>query len=208
VANPRDKMMQDKKQTSKKQMRHQHLSPDLRALKTYTVETMKDIDRLIEAVMRSADKTLKELSQPDFGAEGLRALWSIKFQPVGCDPLDSEAPLNFIEQLNQTFTYLASARAARTLISLHPDLAPFILNLGTSPGPDIESAKDGGLAAEVFAAVNTSNNRKLSKDVSKAGRTTARFKYVFFMCPGYEEGRQPHLERNEEVQVWSVGGTL
>lgn len=121
--------------------------------------------------------------------------------------LNSDAPLNLIEQLNQTFTYLATAKALRLLLQLDPTLAPFTVNLGTTAGSDIESARHGGLAAEVFAAVNTSNNRKLAKDLAKVARTNAHIKYVFFMCPGYEEGRQPKLER-EGVQVWSVGQSL
>lgn len=83
----------------------------------------------------------------------------MKFSPVGCDPLDADTPLNLIEQINQTFTYLASAKAVKLLLQLHPELAPFTVNLGTSPGSDIESRTGAALAAEVFAAVNTSNNR-------------------------------------------------
>ena len=131
----------------------------------------------------------------------------MKFSPVGCDPLNSESPLNLIEQINQTFTYLASAKAVMRLLELHPALAPFTVNLGTSPGSDIESAC-GSLAAEVFAAVNTSNNRKLARDRAKVSQTNAQFKYVFFMCPGYEPGRQPQSEREAGVEVWSVGGDL
>jgi hypothetical protein len=173
-----------------------------------TVGSNAEANQLVAAVTRSADRALMQLSQLSSGAEGLRALWSMKFQPVGCDPMDSEVPLNLIEQINQTFTYLASARAVKLLLALHPELAPFTLNLGTSPGSDIESYSDGGLAAEVFAAVNTSNNRKLAKDLSKVGRTLAQHKYVFFMCPGYEEGRQPQLEGSAEVEVWSLKGSL
>jgi len=131
----------------------------------------------------------------------------MKFSPIGCDPLNADAPLNLIEQLNQTFTYLASAKALRLLLRFHPELAPFTVNLGTSAGSDIESGLNEGLAAEVFAAVNTSNNRKLAKDLAKVSKTSARLKYVFFMCPGYEEGRQHKLEQ-QGVRVWSVGEAL
>jgi hypothetical protein len=177
-------------------------------MKTRAIGSNAEADQLIADVTRSADKALMQLSQLGAGVDGLRALWSMKFMPVGCDPIDSEVPLNLIEQLNQTFTYLASARAVKFLLAIHPELAPFTLHLGTSPGSDIESGKDGGLAAEVFAAVNTSNNRKLAKDVAKVDSTSAQHKYVFFMCPGYDEGRQPKLERSTSVEVWSLRGTL
>jgi flagellar motor switch protein FliG len=176
-------------------------------MKVRTVRSEGDIDQLIELVSKSAEKALLQIAKSTESRNGLQALWSIKFAQIACDPLDSESPLNLIEQLNQTFTYLASAKALRLLLQLHPELAPYRVNLGTSPGSDIESGLNEGLAAEVFAAVNTSNNRKLAKDIAKVHKTSARLKYVFFMCPGYEVGRQPKLER-DGVQVWSVGEAL
>jgi len=62
--------------------------------------------------------------------------------------------------------------------------------------------------AEVFAAVNTSNNRKLADDLKKVAKSTAKHRYVFFMCPGYPEGRQKDLEKAPGILVWSVGGEL
>ena len=175
-------------------------------MKQRQIHSASDAEALVAAVTVSANKSLAQLSQ--LGANGLQALWSMKVRPVGCDPLNSESPLNLIEQVNQSFTYIATAKAACLLIALHPDLLPLSVNLGTSPGSDIESFQSPGLAAEVFAAVNTSNNRKLANDMAKVGKCTAAFKYVFFMCPGYSEGRQPKLERSDGVQVWSVGDEL
>jgi hypothetical protein len=94
------------------------------------------------------------------------------------------------------------------VLRLHPELAPFTLNLGTAPGSDIESLKGEGLAAEVFAAVNTSNNRKLARDLNKVACSNAELKYVFFMCPGYGAGRQVQLEGKSGVHVWSVGADI
>lgn len=128
----------------------------------------------------------------------------MKVAAVGCNPLDAESPLNLIEQINQTFTYLASARAVRILLAERPADAPYKLNLGTTPGSDIEST-NGRVAAEVFAAVNTSNNRKLAKDIAKVRATAADAKYVFFMCPGISQGRQGELETTSEIKIWSVG---
>lgn len=173
-------------------------------MKRRRIETAQDADLIIDAVTLSAAKAIEQIARLP-AADALRSLWSMKIEQVGCDPLNAEAPLNLIEQLNQTFTYMASARAVKLLLRLHPELAPFTLNLGTTSGSDIESSKNGGLAAEVFAAVNTSNNQKLKKDINKVGVTTAENKYVFFMCPGYVAGRQRRLEVNPTVQVWSVG---
>lgn len=167
---------------------------------------MEEANALEQAVVRSAERALTQILKLHDPSDALSTLWEMKFRPVGCDPLDSESPLNVIEQLNQTFTYIASARAVKVLLELHPKFAPFTLNLGTVGGSDIESNRLGILACEVFAAVNTSNNQKLKKDLAKVGKTDAKHKYVFFMCPGFQTCRQPNLERSPSIQVWSVGG--
>jgi hypothetical protein len=176
-------------------------------VKIRVLSSVQDVELIESAVKRSADAALKNLVQLH-GSAGLHALWSLKVHKSGCDPLNADSPLNLIEQLNQTFTYLASARAVKILFELHPELAPFTVNLGTSSGSDIESGTGVGLAAEVFAAVNTANNRKLAKDLAKVARSEAQFKYVFFMCPGYLQGRQLHHESVPGVQVWSVGDAV
>ena len=177
-------------------------------MKVRTIGTEEEVNDLVASVTRSAERALLKLTKSSAVNQGLQALWSMKFSPVGCDPLDADTPLNLMEQINQTFTYLASAKAVNLLLQLHPELAPFTVNLGTSPGSDIESRTGAALAAEVFAAVNTSNNRKLVKDSAKVSQSNAKLKYVFFMCPGYQPGRQQELEREAGVEVWSVGEAL
>lgn len=176
-------------------------------MKKQLIRSNEDASALIGSITASAAKALEQLRSAQTTGDALQDFWSLKFSPVGCDPLDTKRPLNLIEQLNQTFTYLASVRACLLLLRLHPELAPFRLNLGTAAGWDIESSNPGELAAEVFAAVNTTNNRKLAKDRARVAEAPARLKFVFFMCPGYEESRQPRLEV-EGVQVWSLTSTL
>jgi hypothetical protein len=171
-------------------------------MKTRQIGNEHEADDIVAAVTRSAVRALAKLEALRSTA-ALNALWSMKTEPLGCDPLDADAPLNLIEQLNQTFTYIATARAVKQLLVLHPDLAPFTANLGTASGSDIVSTSGDGLAAEVFSAVNTRNNEKLAKDINKVAATSAAHKYVFFMCPGYGAGRHQRLER-DGVQVWSI----
>jgi hypothetical protein len=181
-----------------------YLGKGTRKMKTRLIETAEEANALVAELSRSAGHAIEQLQVLILEQEGLQVLESIKFQRIGCDPLDIGRPLNLVEQVNQTFTYLASAKAVKKLIMLHPTLVPFTVNLGTAPGSDIASA-NGELAAEVFAAVNTSSNRKLANDLHKVSQTAATFKYVFFMCPGIEPGRQPKLEREPGVEVWSLG---
>lgn len=96
----------------------------------------------------------------------------------------------------------------KILLQLHPELAPFTVNLGTAGGRDIESNKGGGVAAEVFASVSPKNNQKLKKDLEKLSKSNAKLRYVFFMCPSYSKGRQEKLETVSGVEVWSVGDSL
>lgn len=172
-------------------------------MKTRLIETAEEANALVAELSKSACHAVEQLKALIHEQEGLQVLENIKFQRIGCDPLDTGRPLNLIEQVNQTFTYLATAKAVKELIALHPTLVPFIVNLGTAPGSDIASA-NGELAAEVFAAVNTSSNRKLANDLHKVRQTSATYKYVFLMCPGIGSGRQPKLERESGVLVWSV----
>jgi len=177
-------------------------------MKIRTVISASELDAIVTAAAASAVEALSQLRQVGSEQEALKVLWDMKVGSIGRDPLNSDAPLNLIEQINQTFTYIASARAASKLFELHPNAAPFTLNLGTSTGSDIESKKDGNIAAEVFAAVSTSNNKKLAKDIAKVKGVAAQFRYVFFMCPGIGPGRQEHLEKQAGVQVWSVGDEI
>lgn len=132
----------------------------------------------------------------------------MKFEPLGHDPLDGSRRLNLIEQLNQTFTYLAALRAAEKLFQLHPEAASFVLNLGNVSGWDIESPDDGGIVAEVFAAVTPTNNQKLTADVKKLLSAHHTHRYVFYMCPGIPPGPVQHKLAGEHIRVWSLGDSV
>jgi len=172
--------------------------------KSFTVLSLHDALALEEKVKLSIDKALSQLASELAKGDSMTVFSKMKFGGIGFDPLDSERELNIIEQLNQSFTYLASFYALEILFTQHPELAPFKLNLGTAPGSDIES-ECGKLAAEVFASVSPSNNQKLKKDIDKVSCTQAQIKYAFFMCPNFDLGRKVHLER-DGVFVWSLKG--
>lgn len=173
-------------------------------LKTIIVENLEEILELEALVKTSMDKASTQLTRELHDNNPISAFSKMKFGGVGFDPLDCNRELNIIEQINQSFTYLASFYALEVLFSKHLELAPFKLNLGTAPGSDIESVC-GVLAAEVFASVTPSNNQKLKKDIDKVLGTDAQFKYAFFMCPKFELGRQNKFER-DGVTVWALKG--
>ena len=171
-------------------------------LKSFIVNNIKELGQLEKKLYESMDETLSQISS-EIGLNSSQTLFSkMKFGGIGFDPLDSKRKLNIVEQINQSFTYLASFYALEILFIEYPELAPFRLNLGTAPGSDIES-ECGELAAEVFAAVAPTSNQKLKKDINKVLETNAKLKFVFFMCPSFDLGRQPKLER-DDVIVWAL----
>ena len=156
---------------------------DTRAAESRTLRTAEEARKLSELLEISARRTaLAVCNELDRGPSALAALSRLKFEPVGCDPFDPERCLNLVEQLNQTFTYQASLAAAEWLLERHPEHAPLRLSLGTESGTDIRS-EDGHVAAEVFAAVDPANNRKLAKDVARVRESAARHRYVVYLSP-------------------------
>lgn len=145
-----------------------------------TIASVEDLDHLEKSVAAAAAATAEKLALQLTETHDLSALARLKFDQVGCDPLDITRALNFVEQLNQSFTYLASIEAARWLFQHHAAHAPFLLNLGTASGPDIVSA-DGEIAAETFAATHPHSNDKIRKDIAKVRRTPAKHRYVFYL---------------------------
>lgn len=172
--------------------------------KRIILQNADETENYIEHLQLSAEEAQFKLDEISSYSAPIEFLRKIKFEQVGYDPLDTQRPLNFIEQLNQTFTYLASFRAAIILFNRHPGLDSLTLNLGTNSGSDIESDFDGGIAAEVFAAVKPDNNNKLKNDIVKVSAINAEHKYVFFLCPDCEEGVYRNPLENEVV-VWSLG---
>jgi hypothetical protein len=167
------------------------------------IHSILELDELENQVIAAAKRTVESLRTLLSEAEPLHAFAQMKFQLSGCHPT-ADRSLNLIEQINQTFTYLASAQATRWLFQHHPDAAPFRLNLGTTGGTDIESI-DGSVAAETFASVDPRNNRKLEKDIDKVGCTAAVHKYVFYICPRDAISEATTSSRNEQVKIVSLG---
>jgi O-acetyl-ADP-ribose deacetylase (regulator of RNase III) len=170
---------------------------------TKEVTTNDEIRCLELGVLKNARNAAEQLMRT--AEQGIHLLRRLKFERAGFHPLSGD-PLNLLEQVNQTFTFLVTFEAARIVLAKHRDECSGLrLHLGTAPGSDIESVPPGVIAAEVFAAVSPDNNDKLTKDISKVGKTCARYKYVFFHSPGVVGGRQRHLEpQGSSVEVWSV----
>jgi len=177
-------------------------------MKVRQIRTPEECHQIVRDARKSAQQSISQLQAAfaEAAADPLQTLWRMKTTALGADPLDSDRPLNIIEQLNQSFTCVASALAVLELLRLHPDLAPFTLNMGTSKGFDIWSDAGGGLRAEVFAAVSPTNNQKLTADIKRLVPEPVAHKYVFFMCPGIPAGDTSRSR--DGVIAWSLGDHL
>ena len=162
-----------------------------------------DIDRYMDRVRDAASRIQKWMATQD--GDALNLLWRIKFETSGLHPIFGH-PLNIIEQINQTWTFIVALCAARHLLEMHPDAGGFVLAPGAHAALDLDimSKAPGLVGAEAFAAVNLGNNDKLKTDLRKLAGRTERHRYLFFMSPRFPGfKRLPQLEQGG-IQVWSV----
>lgn len=132
-------------------------------------------------------------------------MYRMKFLPIGRHPIGGHA-LNAVEQINQTWSWIAALKAVELLLPMHPNAGGYALapDARMSQALDIMSVEPGLVGAEVFAAVHPRNNRKLAKDLSKLVLRSEQHRYVFFLSPAFPvAGRQPQLE-SDGVQVWAL----
>ena len=170
------------------------------------ITSVQDLDQLIKSVRSAADRTVRALGDIlSNEQDSLQVLSLMKFKEIGHHPTD-DRPLNIIEQVNQTFTYLVTLEAARWLLSQHPSSKGLRINLGTNAGLDLESLEPSMIAAEAFAATHVRSNDKLRKDIARLVEKApdVKHRYVFFCCPGFAAGRQFQLETVPAIEVWSL----
>ena len=170
-----------------------------------TVKNPDDIENLRDRVRKAAVRTRRELATiPD---EPMEALHLLKLAEFGYDPLKGGRRLNLIEQLNQTFTNMATLAAAQRLLKRFPKCRErgLSLRLGTSRGRDIESIGNKLVEAEVFAAVRPSNNSKLSRDIDNLLQTKADNRFVFLYCPAGEPSKRcVEKAKNAKIEIWPL----
>lgn len=142
------------------------------------INTAEEIENLKKAVQDNANLTCERLKEKTQLLSATTLLEELKFDKLGVDPITG-TELNFIEQMNQMFSDLVVFEGARRILQLYPG-KELKLNLGSSPGFDIETT-DGEVVAECFASTTATSNRKLEKDCQKLlSKAETKKKYVFF----------------------------
>ena len=106
----------------------------------------------------------------------------LKFERLGCDPLDVDDAQNLAEQIDQQATYEVGVDALEILMRQHPGLTWRFAPGAQSAGHDI-AADDDSVIAEVFAAVSPKNGNKLEKDLAKVYGSPAAHRYVIYRSP-------------------------
>ena len=136
-----------------------------------------DIEALRNKIMESVEMTVQAVKSRQQTLGTMDSLFELRFHKLGHDPIN-HTPLNFIEQLNQTFSDLVALGGAVYLLRKYPG-RKFILHLGTESGYDIES-DDGAIVAECFAVTTVRSNDKLARDSKKLMKhSNCEKKYIF-----------------------------
>jgi hypothetical protein len=167
------------------------------------VRSAQEVGKQLALIEESAARAAAWVST--LNGRPLDLLRRMKFDLVGVHPV-THSQLNLIEQVNQTWTYVAALLAARKLFELHPDAGAFHLAPGAhaSQALDVMSEVEGLVGAETFAAVRPQNNRKLSNDLDKLARSLEQHRYVFFMSPAFPGTQRLQRFERDGVHVWSV----
>lgn len=142
-----------------------------------------------QKIINNIDKVNKMVQDLFETTRGIEFIKHIKFEKSSYDTLFEE-PTNFIEQINQTSTYLVCLAAVDHLISIYPQHR-FLVNFGTTSGYDVVS-DDGSIICECFAVTSPDSNGKLKKDAATVySNDNATNKYVIFYA---STPKQTHVE--------------
>jgi hypothetical protein len=131
-----------------------------------TVRAPSDIDDLMKVIRSSAARAQNWLSVQT--GDSLDFFRQMKYEAVGFHPIE-DRKINLVEQINQTWTFVAALAGARQLFKLHPNIGGFHLAPGAHASLDLDimSEVEGMVGAEAFAAVTPRNNQKLVGDMTK-----------------------------------------
>lgn len=168
--------------------------------KIIKISNVDEAENLMNEIYESSSITRNEILKLATKTTGVDFLHELKFLKSGKDPLENR-PLNFIEQLNQTFTYMTSLIAVKYLIEKYPQYTPYTLNLGTASGYDITS-NNQEIVAETFAVTNAKSNDKIKKDVIRMSTVhDAILRFVFYYSQEDFSGLQSLKDKYPNVQI-------
>lgn len=163
--------------------------------KHFTCDSVIDIIELRKSIVSQIDNSVTKIKSMMLNQSPIDVMRKIKFQKLINDTIFDEQ-LNFIEYINQTFTYLVCLYAGEKILHDFPN-TKITINFGTQSGYDIAST-DGLVVCECFAATTVKSNDKLKKDILRLhNNQLAKCKMVVF----YSENIQNESSYIESLQV-------
>lgn len=154
----------------------------------FIISNVHEINEYEDKILKSTNISLTNIFQSIKKLTSLEILEQFKFKRCGVDPL-FKIDQNFMEQINQTFTYLVCLEAIKILLDKHEGVS-FQVNFGARNGIDVSSI-DKKIICECFASVSPDNNRKLLIDTERIKQEKANYKYVIFYS---------HIDKPEYVK--------
>lgn len=169
--------------------------------KKLVITNITQIDEVRKSIINSINIVILRIIELGTSVEPISLFHTLKFEKFGQDPLSS-SNLNFIEQLNQSYTYLVSLAGVEFLIKNNPNEI-FTLNLGTTSGFDIVS-QNSNIIAETFAATTIKSNDKLKKDIQRLQKEPDNIeKYIFYYTLDDEKETEKAKNRYENITIIS-----
>lgn len=148
----------------------------LRQRTVRNLDELASIERDLEKSVASIRAKLREI------VDDPHLMDRLKFERLGCHPIDAGDPQNLIEQINLHATYEAAARGLRILMTRHEGREWSFKPGADSSGPDLAST-DGTVEAEVFAMVTPTAMGKLPREITRMSARTSEHRYVVYVSP-------------------------
>lgn len=164
--------------------------------KQFTFDSIVEIDDVRKAILIQMVNSHEKIKAVFLNETPVNSFRCIKFHQLISDTLFDEQ-LNFIEYINQTFTYLVCLYAAEKILVEFPE-KKVTINFGTQPGYDVAST-DGEVVCECFATASVKNNEKLKKDAARLhANTIAKYKKVVFYSEN-AQNEQQYIKRISDI---------
>jgi hypothetical protein len=168
------------------------------------IKTKADLELVLSKLKTSSIQSFEKIRQSEVNP--LDWMREIKFNKIGYCPYDPTRALNFIEQLNQTWSLVAAIEATRILFDLHPEAGGFSIAAGAHAAQkyDVMALATNNIAVEIFAATSPNSNQKLTNDLEKLRLSDQDHRYVMFLSPNFPTTTRHQKLEKFGVQVWSV----
>src|SRR5262249_47804219 len=115
------------------------------------IQSLEELVQLRKRLTDTEEKT-RQILLDLFKEEGRQFLMRLKFERLGCHPLDPDNSQNVGEQIDLHGSYLAAIDGLEILMGRHPGERWLLRPGHDGSGHDIQSVS-GEIAAEVFSAV-------------------------------------------------------